>query len=86
MRLLLTVTNNFAFKDRQQKARTILIMQTDSETIKSSNSASKNTKGITIFLFQIYTPYCVSHKRCENENKKSSVTVRVLNLHRLVPV
>ena len=53
MRLLLTVTNNFAFKDRQQKARTILIMQTDSETIKSSNSASKNTKGITIFLFQI---------------------------------
>ena len=57
MRLLLTVTNNFAFKDTdfQQKARTILIMLTDSETIKSSNASSKNTKGITIFLSQIYT-------------------------------
>ena len=48
-------------------------MLTDSKTIKSSNASSKNTKRITIFLLQIYTPYCVSHKSCVNENKKSSV-------------
>ena len=42
MNLLLTVTNNFTFKDR---FKTKSQDHFDNETIKSSNVSSKNTKG-----------------------------------------